>query len=90
MLLSLCWGLPAVPRWLRVGAAVLLVTIPWWPREQAIPPGQLHVTVYDVGQGQLIELRSANFRLLYDTGHVFAVALCPCKAYGPQVKILTK
>jgi len=83
VLLSLCWGLPAVPRWLRVGAAVLLVTIPWWPREQAIPPGQLHVTVYDVGQGQLIELRSANFRLLYDTGPRFRSGFMPLQSLWP-------
>ncbi|WP_404374761.1 DNA internalization-related competence protein ComEC/Rec2 [Vreelandella aquamarina] len=83
VLLSLCWGLPAVPRWLRVGAVALVVTIPWWPKEQAIPDGQLQVTVYDVGQGQLIELRSANFRLLYDTGPRFRSGFMPLQSLWP-------
>ncbi|WP_311063785.1 DNA internalization-related competence protein ComEC/Rec2 [Halomonas sp. DWK9] len=83
VLLALCWGLPAVPRWLRIGAVVLVLTTPWWPREQAIPPGQLQVTIYDVGQGQLIELRSARFRLLYDTGPRFRSGFMPLQSLWP-------
>ncbi|BBI61200.1 hypothetical protein HSBAA_25060 [Vreelandella sulfidaeris] len=37
----------------------------------------MSVNVYDVGQGQLIELRSEHYRLLYDTGPQFRSGFMP-------------
>lgn len=83
LLLALCWGLPSVPRWLRGGAALLALSLPGWPTEPALPHGVLNVTVHDVGQGQLIELRSANHRMLYDTGPRFGSGFMPLQTLWP-------
>lgn len=83
LLLSLCWGMPSVPIWLRVSATLLMLSLPWWASDELLPDGELHVTVYDVGQGQLIELRSANYRLLYDTGPQFRSGFMPLQTLWP-------
>ncbi|MGP8290554.1 DNA internalization-related competence protein ComEC/Rec2 [Vreelandella zhanjiangensis] len=75
--LALCWGLPSVPLWLRGGAVLLTVLLPWWSPQESIPKGKLRVTVHDVGQGQLIELHSQQYRLLYDTGPRFQAGFMP-------------
>lgn len=77
LLVSLCWGLPAVLPGLRVASAALVTMLPWWPLPQNAPQGAVSVNVYDVGQGQLIELSSANYRLLYDTGPRFRGGFMP-------------
>jgi competence protein ComEC len=77
LLVSLCWGLPAVLPGLRVASAALVAMLPWWPLSQDSSQGAVSVSVYDVGQGQLIELRSANYRLLYDTGPRFRGGFMP-------------
>ncbi|RUR32412.1 DNA internalization-related competence protein ComEC/Rec2 [Vreelandella andesensis] len=77
LLISLCWGLPNVPGWLRTSATLLLLSFPWWSVGEQLSQGELRVIVYDVGQGQLIELRSANYRLLYDTGPQFRSGFMP-------------
>lgn len=77
LLLSLCWGLPAVLPGLRLAATTLVVALPWWSLSPSIPHGALRVSVHDVGQGQLIELRSKNYRLLYDTGPRFRGGFMP-------------
>lgn len=77
LLMSLCWGLPAVmPGW-RLLSSVLVVALPWWSLATAMSPGALRVSVHDVGQGQLIELRSQHYRLLYDTGPQFRGGFMP-------------
>ncbi|CAM3825857.1 MBL fold metallo-hydrolase [Vreelandella rituensis] len=81
-LLALCWGLPGLLSWLRLGVSATLVLVPLhspapWPE------GQLRVTVHDVGQGQLIELRRANYRLLYDTGPRFRSGFMPLATLWP-------
>ncbi|MGP9642110.1 MULTISPECIES: DNA internalization-related competence protein ComEC/Rec2 [unclassified Halomonas] len=77
LLLALCWGLPGVVSWLKVGATCLVVSLAWWLPLEQIPKGTLRVTVHDVGQGQLIELRSQQYRLLYDTGPRFQAGFMP-------------
>lgn len=77
LLLSLCWGLPGVLPGLRFAATVLVVALPWWSLSSSTSQYGLNVSVYDVGQGQLIELRSANYRLLYDTGPQFRGGFMP-------------
>ncbi|MCD6003669.1 DNA internalization-related competence protein ComEC/Rec2 [Vreelandella alkaliphila] len=83
LLISLCWGLPNVPGWLRIGATLLLLSFPWWSADEQLNQGELRVIVYDVGQGQLIELRSANYRLLYDTGPRFRSGFMPLQTLWP-------
>ncbi|MCE7521659.1 DNA internalization-related competence protein ComEC/Rec2 [Alloalcanivorax xenomutans] len=46
-----------------------LLMVPWlWPQSSAPPPGQLRMTVFDVGQGQAVALRTHEHLVLYDTG----------------------
>ncbi|EHJ91373.1 DNA internalization-related competence protein ComEC/Rec2 [Vreelandella boliviensis] len=77
LLLSLCWGLPAVLPGLRYSATALALALPWWSLSTSIPQNTLRVSVHDVGQGQLIELRSEHYRLLYDTGPRFRSGFMP-------------
>ncbi|MBZ5486701.1 DNA internalization-related competence protein ComEC/Rec2 [Halomonas aquamarina] len=77
LLLALSWGLPGIYLWIRAGTALLLASLPWWLSASNTPEGALRVTVHDVGQGQLIELRSANYRLLYDAGPRFSSGFMP-------------
>ncbi len=80
LLLSLCWGLPAVLPSIRLASTALVVALPWWSLSSSTPQQGLRVSVYDVGQGQLIELRSANYRLLYDTGPRFRGGFMPLES----------
>ena len=66
VLVLLRWHLPAWPgpRWLW-----LFCLLPWWlPASDAPAVGDVRVTVFDVGQGQLIALRTREHLLLYDLG----------------------
>jgi competence protein ComEC len=58
-------GFPA--RW--VGAAMMLPLFLWVPAKLA--PGELRVTVLDVGQGLAVVVRTHEHALLYDTGPAF-------------------
>jgi competence protein ComEC len=58
-------GFPA--RW--VGAALMLPLFLWMPPK--ILPGELRVTVLDVGQGLAVVVRTRDHVLLYDTGPAF-------------------
>ncbi|MEH6641783.1 DNA internalization-related competence protein ComEC/Rec2 [Vreelandella glaciei] len=77
LLLSLCWGLPAVLPGMRLATTALVVALPWWSLLSMTPQQGLRVSVHDVGQGQLIELRSKHYRLLYDTGPRFRGGFMP-------------
>lgn len=77
LLLSLCWGLPAVLPGLRLATTALTLALPWWSLSSSIPQNTLKVSVHDVGQGQVIELRSEHYRLLYDTGPRFRSGFMP-------------
>ncbi|WP_445157180.1 DNA internalization-related competence protein ComEC/Rec2 [Halomonas sp. E14] len=83
-LMSLLWALPGLAARLRVGATLLLVPAMLGLREPAVAPGLLQVRIFDVGQGQLVELRSANYRLLYDTGPRFASGFAPLATLWPE------
>ncbi|MGQ4877404.1 DNA internalization-related competence protein ComEC/Rec2 [Billgrantia sp. LNSP4103-1] len=82
-LMALLWALPGLTRVLRVGATLLLL-----PAMLGLAPGlpqqgMLQVRVQDVGQGQLIELRSTRYRLLYDSGPRFASGFAPLSSLWP-------
>ncbi|MBQ0753428.1 MAG: DNA internalization-related competence protein ComEC/Rec2 [Gammaproteobacteria bacterium] len=53
------------PRWLY-----LFLLLPWiWPQQtQSLTRGQFELVVFDVGQGQMTAVRTANQVLLYDAG----------------------
>lgn len=82
-LAALLWALPGLTRALRLGASLLLVPAMLGLTATQPEPGALRVRVQDVGQGQLIELRSANYRLLYDSGPRFASGFAPLSSLWP-------
>ncbi|MDR2614415.1 MAG: DNA internalization-related competence protein ComEC/Rec2, partial [Candidatus Accumulibacter sp.] len=51
----------------KMAGLALILPLVFWPPPQ-IEPGDLRVTVLDVGQGQAVLLETAQHRLLYDTG----------------------
>lgn len=80
---ALCWGLPATSWWLRIGAAGLVALMVIAPRSESWPEGALRVRVFDVGQGQLVELKSDRERILYDTGPRFRSGFMPLDTLWP-------
>ncbi|MCE8015681.1 DNA internalization-related competence protein ComEC/Rec2 [Halomonas sp. MCCC 1A17488] len=82
-LVTLLWALPGLARALRLGATLLLVPAMLGLSPSVPEAKTLRVRVLDVGQGQLIELRSANYRLLYDTGPRFASGFAPLSSVWP-------
>ncbi len=58
-------GFPA--RW--IGTLMMLPLFLWWPAKLA--PGELRVTVLDVGQGLAVVVRTREHALLFDTGPAF-------------------
>lgn len=81
--LALCWGLPAIYWALRAFAVVIVTLLAVWPNEEHWPEGALRVSVMDVGQGQLVELRSQQQRMLYDTGPRFRSGFMPLDTLWP-------
>ncbi|WP_262489049.1 DNA internalization-related competence protein ComEC/Rec2 [Halomonas sp. ANAO-440] len=82
-LIALLWALPGLAATLRVGGSLLLVPAMLGLAEPTQEPGSLRVRIQDVGQGQLVELRSANYRMLYDAGPRFASGFAPLAALWP-------
>jgi competence protein ComEC len=82
-LLALLWALPGLAMVLRAGGSLLLVAAMPGLTEPSPEPGTLRVRVQDVGQGQLVELRSARYRLLYDTGPRFPSGFAPLASLWP-------
>ncbi len=82
-LTALLWALPGLAVALRVGATLLLVPAMLGIAPAVPEPETLQVRVQDVGQGQLIELRSASYRLLYDAGPRFASGFAPLTSLWP-------
>ncbi|SFT32754.1 competence protein ComEC [Halomonas saccharevitans] len=84
-LAGLLWALPGLAMRLRLAATAALMLVPLGLA--SAPPmladGQLQVRIHDVGQGQLIELRTAGYRALYDTGPRFASGFMPLAALWP-------
>lgn len=85
-MLALCWGLPAVPRVLRVSSLVLVPIVIYAAPAPGWPEGGVRVRVYDVGQGQLVELRTRNARTLYDTGPRFRSGFMPLETLWPSAR----
>jgi len=83
LVLAALWGLPGLDRRLRVTASLLLGLVPLLWQPSRLPPGELEVRVHDVGQGQLVELATAGYRLLYDTGPRFASGFTPLETLWP-------
>ncbi|MDN6179595.1 MAG: DNA internalization-related competence protein ComEC/Rec2 [Halomonas subglaciescola] len=81
--LALCWGLPTMPRALRLASLAPLVLVLYVPPMPAWPEGALRVRVFDVGQGQLVELRTRHTRTLYDTGPRFRSGFMPLATLWP-------
>ncbi|PMR72237.1 DNA internalization-related competence protein ComEC/Rec2 [Billgrantia endophytica] len=82
-LLALLWALPGIAVVLRTGGSLLLLPAMLGVTGSDMEPGTLRVRVQDVGQGQLVELRSASYRLLYDTGPRFSSGFAPLAALWP-------
>lgn len=81
--MALCWGLPGTARWLKQGAVAIVMVVPLLPVSQRPASQELLITVYDVGQGQLIELRSAQHRMLVDTGPRYRSGFMPLETLWP-------
>ncbi|WP_133482551.1 MULTISPECIES: DNA internalization-related competence protein ComEC/Rec2 [Halomonas] len=84
-LAALLWVLPGlVPRLRLVGTGVLLVVPFGLVTSSPVPAeGVLRVRVHDVGQGQLVELRTIGYRALYDSGPRFGSGFMPLGSLWP-------
>ena len=56
---------------LALGAGIALVLAPGLLPRLTVPPGEVRLTVLDVGQGTAVLVETARRRLLYDTGARF-------------------
>ncbi|GGX81474.1 DNA internalization-related competence protein ComEC/Rec2 [Litchfieldella qijiaojingensis] len=74
---AMLWALPGLAQGLRVTGTALLAAMLFALEPPVIAEGAVRIRVHDVGQGQLIELRTANHRLLYDTGPRFRSGFMP-------------
>ncbi|RTR06126.1 DNA internalization-related competence protein ComEC/Rec2 [Halomonas nitroreducens] len=83
-LLSLLWALPGLERRLRLVGSGLLATLPLWLAAPVPAPGTLWVRVHDVGQGQLVSLRTTGYRALVDTGPRFGSGFMPLTSLWPS------
>ncbi len=82
-LVALLWVLPGLAGALRAGGSLALAAVALSLTPAEIPHGQLEVRVLDVGQGQLVELRTAGYRALYDTGPRFRSGFTPAGTLWP-------
>ena len=85
-LVALLLGLPGLVSRVRlVATSLLLLLVPLGLASSSPVPadGLLRVRVHDVGQGQLVELRTANYRALYDTGPRFGSGFMPLASLWP-------
>ncbi|MFO8046762.1 MAG: DNA internalization-related competence protein ComEC/Rec2 [Halomonas sp.] len=82
-LVALLWALPGLSAPLRMAGSLALAAVAMGLAPSAIPHGQLEVRVLDVGQGQLVELRTAGYRVLYDAGPRFASGFAPVSVLWP-------
>ncbi|GAB6873304.1 DNA internalization-related competence protein ComEC/Rec2 [Halomonas shantousis] len=69
---GLLWGLPGLRRDVRIWGSASLAVLPLVMGPSVPDAGRVEITVHDVGQGELVELHSAHYRLLFDTGPRFA------------------
>ncbi len=86
ILLASLWALPGVartPRWAG-SVALLLMGVTLTP--PSIATGTLQVRVQDVGQGQLLALRTAHHRVFSTPGRAFVPASCRWRRCGRRVR----
>ncbi|MDR5891692.1 DNA internalization-related competence protein ComEC/Rec2 [Halomonas mongoliensis] len=81
--MALLWVLPGLAGSLRAAGSLALIAVALSLSPSGIPHGQLEVRVLDVGQGQLVELRTAGYRALYDTGPRFISGFAPVSTLWP-------
>ncbi|MFC3283629.1 DNA internalization-related competence protein ComEC/Rec2 [Litchfieldella rifensis] len=89
-MISMLWALPGLERGLRVTGTLLLGVLPTVLEPPAIGEGQVRVRVHDVGQGQVVELRTATHRLLYDTGPRFRSGFMPLAMLWPSGQVFDR
>ncbi|WP_027966547.1 DNA internalization-related competence protein ComEC/Rec2 [Halomonas halocynthiae] len=85
-LLGLSWllpGLHGVFRW-AVSAMLIVLLVLLQPDRPDV--GRVQVQVYDVGQGQMVSLQTASYRLLVDAGPRYTSGFMPLDSVwsGPQ------
>ena len=83
LLWGLLWLLPGVTRMTRAWACPSLLILVLLLRPPSLDRGELIVTVYDVGQGQLVELKTRDRRVLVDTGPRFGSGFMPASLLWP-------
>ncbi|MGC3871972.1 DNA internalization-related competence protein ComEC/Rec2 [Halomonas sp. GXIMD04776] len=83
ILLTAFWVLPGLSKALRWSGSTLLMALAFNLTPPTLADGQLRVRVQDVGQGQLIELRTSRHRLLYDSGPRFRSGFMPLTTLWP-------
>ncbi len=81
--MALLWAMPGLAGSLRAVGSLALVATALSLSPAGIPHGELRVRVLDVGQGQLVELRTAGYRALYDAGPRFASGFVPLATLWP-------
>ncbi|MCK2182653.1 ComEC/Rec2 family competence protein [Halomonas getboli] len=84
ILIGLLWALPGLAGRLRLAGTALLALGAWWASPVLPVPGELRVRVHDVGQGQLVALRTTHYRALIDTGPRFASGFMPLATLWPD------
>lgn len=83
LLWGLTWLLPGVERVTRAGVSVVLLFSVTLLRPPGLDAETLRVTVYDVGQGQLVQLETRDRRVLVDTGPRFHSGFMPAALLWP-------
>ncbi|WP_052383864.1 DNA internalization-related competence protein ComEC/Rec2 [Litchfieldella xinjiangensis] len=82
--MALAWALPGVAMRLRLAMTCVLALLPFTIVAPRIEGGDLMLRVHDVGQGQLIDIRTASHRLLFDTGPRFRSGFMPLESLWPD------
>ncbi|OHV13084.1 DNA internalization-related competence protein ComEC/Rec2 [Kushneria phosphatilytica] len=77
ILMALFWLIPGLDlRWRSLASLCLLVVLPGLA-PSAADDRHWAVVVHDIGQGELVEIRTAHSRWLYDTGPRFPSGFAP-------------
>ncbi|MGO2132240.1 MAG: ComEC/Rec2 family competence protein, partial [Halomonas sp.] len=86
-LLGLSWLLPGLSGALRWLLSAVLVALPLTLQPDRPDVGKVRVQVHDVGQGQMVSLQTASYRLLVDAGPRYASGFMPLDSVwsAPQV-----
>ncbi|MBF8224066.1 DNA internalization-related competence protein ComEC/Rec2 [Halomonas sp. 328] len=82
-LLALVWALPGLALGWRALVSGWLLSLPLWLTPSVPHDGEATLRVWDVGQGQLVEIATANHRLLYDAGPRYGSGYVPLAGLWP-------